>query len=507
MTSADIYSTWDELYDVFGDNGEYDWALEQDQEAGQYEDEERPKVSLEDVFDPSEIKARRLQEEDRNVQASDRPERHQLLNSTLSENPIISSPAPFPEPGLAATYVFNKISLRTQYLFCGMHDEGSYPPIPADPTVPYYPAPRRTDLYTAYVHAVTDALRSVFMKQLEVPYLWHYQRDNFSVLENEGRSSVQLLERDELWTLYTLGIKFQAIYERVQQAQELWAKIKARRPAPDPTPAAPVTALAEGTEGAEGAAAPTEAKPEIDTDAKRAAADAYLEQTLLGSICLMSIEAAADAMDWLEYHYAEEVRHIREDEAAASENTRLLPERQGNKNQRVGPIMELVKAFGVDVPTVAVDFNDTSGAPPHAPKDVERKPEDLAGEYAGEETPFVSAESALRGECSGPNFQCAADLSGGAGACLNMDMAVLIQVVAAMTILTTEFAKDPAIRQQAREFVKECADITITPTDRGMSVIDEYHSYYVSHLHLLCTVCGIQTPTVSYVPAHRISRS
>ena len=51
---------------------------------------------------------------------------------------------------------------------------------------------------------------------------------------------------------------------------------------------------------------------------------------------------------------------------------------------------------------------------------------------------------------------------------------------AASHILTTEFAKDPAIRQQTRDFMAACGVASVTPTERGMNVIDEYHLYYVS---------------------------
>jgi transcriptional accessory protein Tex/SPT6 len=53
---------------------------------------------------------------------------------------------------------------------------------------------------------------------------------------------------------------------------------------------------------------------------------------------------------------------------------------------------------------------------------------------------------------------------------------------AASSIITTEFSKDPSIRQQARDFIEACGVVTVTPTERGMGVIDQYHLYYVSQL-------------------------
>lgn len=59
---------------------------------------------------------------------------------------------------------------------------------------------------------------------------------------------------------------------------------------------------------------------------------------------------------------------------------------------------------------------------------------------------------------------------------------------AASSIITTEFSKDPSIRQQARDFIEACGVVTVTPTERGMGVIDQYHLYYVSQLPVQFTL-------------------
>lgn len=254
------------------------------------------------MFDPSEIKERRLGDEDRAIANSDRPERHQLVNSTLSDNPIPAPDMLFPPPELASGWAYNKISIRTGYIFCGMGEEGTYPePSFLDPNP--LPAVRRPDLVQEYISAVARALDMMFVQNLEVPYLWHYKRDAFSKLENQGQSSVQFLERDELWMLYNLGTRFRAIYERTEQMKDTWRKIKER-------------------------------KPEIE--------DAYLIQTLLPSVCMMSVEAAAEGNEWLGYHYAEDIRRIKEDEAI-EEGKKRLPERLGQEDLRSGPILKLVE--------------------------------------------------------------------------------------------------------------------------------------------------------------------
>ncbi|WVF72010.1 transcription elongation factor SPT6 [Kwoniella sp. CBS 6097] len=397
-------ASWDEVYAVFGDGQDYDWALEGEDGMEVDEDDEIKKdLRLEDVFDPAEIKARRLQDEDKAIANMDRPERHQLMNSTFSDNPVFAPDTLYPPPDLAAGWAYSKISLRTQYLFCGMHDDEAYPPPLLDGSRPYG-VYRRPDLSTEYIKAVSTALNMIFVQHLEVPYLWHYKRDAFSVLENQGQTSVQFLERDELWTLYTLGNKFRAIFERNQQTQGLWEKIKARKP-----------------------------------DAQ----DTYLTTKLLPSICMMSIESAAEGGEWLSYHYAADLKAIKEDEAV-EEGAKRLPERSDSEDLRHGPIMKLVEAYGISVSEVAMTFNDPEGVPV-PPKNVDKLPTDLAEEFAGSGLAFSTADQALR---------------------------------AASHILTTEFAKDPAIRQQTRDFMAACGMVSVTPTERGMNVIDEYHLYY-----------------------------
>lgn len=347
--------SWDEIFEVFGAGEDYAWAMDGE---GGYDEEEaevaKKDLRLEDVFDPSEIKARRLQDEDKAIASIDKPERHQLMNSTLSDNPVLAPDSLFPPPDLAAGYAYTKISPRTQYLFCGMLSE--WPPR-HERAKDSPPDQRRGDLVNEYVKAVSTALNMMFVQHLEVPYLWHYKRDVLSVLESEGRTSVQFLERDELWTLYTLGIKFRAIYERTQQVRETWHKIQARR-------------------------------PELE--------DPYLSESLLGSVCMLGIEPAAETMDWLAYHYAKDIRAIKEDEAV-EEGAKRLPERQAHDDLREGPIMRLVEAFGTDVSRIATAFNEAGGEAV-APKDVERAPLDLAGEFSGTGTPFLTADDALQGE-------------------------------------------------------------------------------------------------------------
>jgi transcription elongation factor SPT6 len=49
----------------------------------------------------------------------------------------------------------------------------------------------------------------------------------------------------------------------------------------------------------------------------------------------------------------------------------------------------------------------------------------------------------------------------------------------ARMILSTELGKDPLLRQAMRELFKEEALISVLPTEKGITKIDEHHLYYV----------------------------
>ena len=50
----------------------------------------------------------------------------------------------------------------------------------------------------------------------------------------------------------------------------------------------------------------------------------------------------------------------------------------------------------------------------------------------------------------------------------------------ARMILSTELGKDPLLRSQMRKLFKEEALLTVEPTERGITKIDENHPYFVS---------------------------
>lgn len=55
----------------------------------------------------------------------------------------------------------------------------------------------------------------------------------------------------------------------------------------------------------------------------------------------------------------------------------------------------------------------------------------------------------------------------------------------ARMIIATELGKDPLLRDHMRQLFKKHATVSVNPTDRGITKIDEQHVYYVSFQCLL----------------------
>ena len=49
----------------------------------------------------------------------------------------------------------------------------------------------------------------------------------------------------------------------------------------------------------------------------------------------------------------------------------------------------------------------------------------------------------------------------------------------ARMIIATELGKDPLLRQEIRNIFKANAQVSVLPTERGISKIDEHHPYFV----------------------------
>lgn len=202
-----------EIYEIFGDGGAYDWALEREDEldqdagsGGEDEDGERGEraINLQDVFEPSELEARMLTAEDDQIRAEDMPERYQLLRQGLKHGYDLDH-REFQEKREWVTAAMVK---EHRLLFAV-----------------------KPELREPFGHAVVKVLEFIAFERLEVPFIWHHRQDylvNVVLPESgEGESEAtaqteQLLTRDDLWRIVMFDMDFHAMIEKRKATQELW---------------------------------------------------------------------------------------------------------------------------------------------------------------------------------------------------------------------------------------------------------------------------------------------
>lgn len=220
-----VLSAWDEIHEVFGDGHDYDWALVDDED--EYREEQiKPEMNYQDasilsfsvlhlclqpfqVFEPSEIRARLLTEDDDLIRARDVPERMQLATSTLSQSSALSMHQAFSEDDIedAATWVITRISPEIEREF--FRPDGKY-----------------FAHLEELVSAVTYALRLLFIQEFEVPYIWTHKRDYITAFEtNDIRTRIDLLTLDRLWRVYSLGQKYRSLHERRRALEALYSRL------------------------------------------------------------------------------------------------------------------------------------------------------------------------------------------------------------------------------------------------------------------------------------------
>ncbi|THH26563.1 hypothetical protein EUX98_g7622 [Antrodiella citrinella] len=200
---------WDEIYEVFGDGHDYDWALVHDDEVTLDEEQGKPDMKYQDVFEPSEIRARLLTEDDDFIRAHDTPERMQLASSSLSNSSTLSLQNPLTENDLddAASWVITRLSTRKERDF--FRPDGQYHR--------YLP-----DL----VQAITCALRYLFVHEFEVPYIWMHKRDYISYFNPADlRTHIEFLSLDDLWRVYAVGQKYRSLLERKKALDSLYTRL------------------------------------------------------------------------------------------------------------------------------------------------------------------------------------------------------------------------------------------------------------------------------------------
>ncbi|KAG8966029.1 Transcription elongation factor spt6 [Tulasnella sp. 419] len=383
-------AAWDEIFEVFGDGRDYEWALDGDEGADDIEELAKPEMKYTDVFEPSEIKARHLTEEDDIIRINDIPERMQLSTSSLSPSATLSLHEDFNLQDYdvdAAGWVAPRISSRI------IRDY-------------FRPNATHSDLRTELIVAVKNSLELMLTKNFEVPYIYTHRRDLISHYDPDKRVRIDLLSKDELWRVGTLGGKFRALMERKQVLLKTFQKM--------------------GVE------------------------DDHFERDIFPN--LNSIEAVADATEWLGLMHRQAQKDIME--AAALEEDSIA-EKKFKKPTRTSPYelakqtvsSKLADDFGLKSRQIIQNFLNTHNqGKSHFTIDPEIPP----GAYAEQ---FITDSPGVGGR--------------------NAEE----QLATARMLIATELGKDPLLRGEIRKLYEKESLVSVTLTEKGRTKIDDFHPY------------------------------
>lgn len=186
-----------QLFEVFGNGAEYDWALEAQEIEDEGNNEQEP-TALDEVFEHSELKDRMLTEEDNMIRIIDIPERFQKYRANLNYIDLEGV-----ELQREKQWIGNILFAEKQNAFDG--------PLKG----PFY-------------ESVGKVIEFLSKENWEVPFIWAHRRDFLvhteDVVDEDGtiRSNVhKLLFEDDLWRIVQLDIEYHSLYEKRLNTEKL----------------------------------------------------------------------------------------------------------------------------------------------------------------------------------------------------------------------------------------------------------------------------------------------
>lgn len=186
-----------QLFEVFGNGAEYEWALDAQEIEDEGNAENLEPTALEEVFEHAELKERMLTEEDNLIRIIDIPERYQKYRNNLN-------------------YIdLNDNELENEKLWIGdlLYLEKS--------------SKIRPDLIPQFKEAVGKAVEFISKENYEVPFIWTHRRDFLLYAEQiedaNGTNEIvhRLLDEDDLWRIIKLDIEYHSLYEKRLNVEKL----------------------------------------------------------------------------------------------------------------------------------------------------------------------------------------------------------------------------------------------------------------------------------------------
>jgi transcription elongation factor SPT6 len=205
MAAARLTGGVDQVHDIADifhdrDGQEFGWALDEEEE-----EETRPLGgidSLKEVFEPGELQAKMMTDQDEEIRILDVPERMQLawIAHDIKADPTIAAKDPYP------TYVEEDVMRETAFIVKKLlHD------------------PALAFIADQLEELVRITLKFFYKERLEVPFIHAHRRDYFSRFEMEQETC--LLSRDHLWAIWDYSMQFRALKRRKQVLLERCARL------------------------------------------------------------------------------------------------------------------------------------------------------------------------------------------------------------------------------------------------------------------------------------------
>lgn len=179
-----------QLFEVFGNGAEYEWALEAQEIEDEGNNEQEP-TALDEVFEHAELKDRMLTEEDNMIRIIDIPERFQKYRANLNYMDLEGA-----ELEKEKLWIGKILFTEKQSTFQG-------------------------PLEAPFFEAVGKVVEFISKDNWEVPFIWAHRRDFLihteEIVSPEGtvKTNVhKLLFEDDLWRIVHLDIEYHSLYEK-----------------------------------------------------------------------------------------------------------------------------------------------------------------------------------------------------------------------------------------------------------------------------------------------------
>ena len=333
----------DDMKEVFGDGGEYDWALElqerNEQEQNQETEDGGPltkQLDLNDVFEPSQLREHLLTDADNIIRITDEPERFQLARSPYMH--VTLTDEQFKEE---ATWISNSMMQRRK-LDASLQE------------------PFQKSVAKVLEFMVIDDFEPPFIFQHRKDYLIHADRVPLSPNPNNPDSpqyaiqAEKLLNQTDLWDIFEYDLKFRGLIDKRNALQRTYDNLVSVSDSTDP----------------------------------------IFEEMLPLAV---TMEELQDVQDYINFQHSAKLADVTLMNGPVANGTQRKP--GGAKAQfekiRSGKVYNLVRAFGI----TANDFaqNALSKSRRHYTEDPSDRPEDLANSPDVLETPeYASGAHCLR---------------------------------------------------------------------------------------------------------------